>query len=392
MNFSSQPAKDGESVSSARLVSVLDTASDGIVIIDALGHILMFNPACERLFGQSAPEVLGKNIDMLMTSAHGSVYDSYLRHYNEAGERKITGIGREVVAKHRSGLEFPIEFSLGVAAIAEGHQFIGILRDLRPRKEADERVRELQSDLIHIARVTAIDEMGAALAHELNQPLTAILLYLQTLTRGPRKGDPNGGIAPEIALIIGKAIHEADRAGKIIQRMRSFAEKREPQRKLHDMRALIDDALELTLLGNRVPVRIVRIDEPNLPKIMVDGVQIQQIIVNLVRNALEAVRGREQAEIRISLRLTNDDVQLEINDSGPGIAVDMVNSLFKVFSTSKRTGLGIGLAISRTIAQNHGGELTCEPGGHGRGATFILRLPREGGTLIHRGSKSLSVK
>lgn len=361
-------------VSEARLSSVLDTAADGIVVIDERGRILVFNSACERMFGYRSEEIIGENIRMIMPGRYSTEHDNYIDQYRETGVKRVIGIGREVKGRHRDGSIFPIELSVGEASTPEGRQFIGILRDVRQRKEAEDRLNELQSDLVHMARVSAMDEMGAALAHELNQPLTAIMLYLQAIQRAGQREDGTG-LPDALKTILSKAVREAERAGTIIQRMRSFVEKREPERKMCDLRALVDEAVELTLLGHRAGVRVIRQHASDLPSVSVDSVQIQQIIVNLTRNAIEAVRRAPIHEIRISTRSRADTVEVQVSDSGPGIPQEALPTLFKAFSTSKRTGLGLGLAISRSIAQNHGGDLTVDPGGHGHGATFTLHLP-----------------
>jgi two-component system sensor kinase FixL len=359
-------------VSEARLLSVLDTAVDGIIVANDRGEILAFNKACERLFGYSAAEVIGRNLRTLMPPEFSGSHDGYMRHYMDTGERRIIGIGREVRGQHRDGTAFPIELSVGEAMTPEGRQFIGIMRDLRPRKAVENRLNQLQAQLVHMARVNAMDEMGAAIAHELNQPLTAVMLYLQAIIRKAKSlGQDDSFIE-----ILGKAVREAERAGTIIQRMRQFVEKREPDRQAVDVRKLIDEALELTLLGTQATgIEVVRDEMPDLPLVEVDPVQIQQILVNLIRNAIEAVRHHERRWIRISCQATASQVTVEIEDSGQGIPKELVRNIFKAFSTSKRTGLGLGLAISRSIAQNHGGDLVVDPGGGGSGARFILRLP-----------------
>lgn len=363
------------SVSEARLLSVLDTAVDGIIVLDEQARVLVFNKACERLFGFSAAEMVGRNIKAIMPKEYADEHDVYVSNYIKTGVKKIIGIGREVRGMHRDGTVFPLELSVGEAMTPEGRQFIGILRDLRPRKEAEQRLSQLQGDLLHLARASAMDEMGSALAHELNQPLTALMLYLQAVTRSVQKQGAGAPLSEQAVGILDKAIKEAERAGNIIQRMRHFIEKRDPQRRLVDLPPLIDDAVELTLLGNKRGFRVIREIEPDLPKLMVDPVQIQQIVVNLVRNALEAIKEQEAAEVRIIARRESGGVTVAVEDNGPGIAPDSIPGLFKAFSTSKRRGLGLGLAISRTIAQNHGGDLTVDPGGNGRGACFTLHLP-----------------
>lgn len=365
-------------VSEARLLSVLDTAVDGIIVSDDKARILIFNKACERLFGFTASEVIGRNMNMLMPPDYGDAHDGFLSNYKNTGVRKIIGIGREVRARHRDGTVFPVELSVGEAQTPDGRQFIGILRDVRARKEAEQRLNQLQTDLLHMARVSAMDEMGAALAHELNQPLTAVMLYLQAIGRAQTKAQQAGTAIDFDKLmrpVLDKAVKEAERAGNIIQRMRQFVEKREPERRQRDLNALVDDAVELTLLGYRRGTRVTRDLQDDLPPVTVDAVQIQQIVVNLVRNALEAVKGVAEPIISVRTRVDGRTIKLTVGDNGPGVPAEALPNLFRAFSTSKRTGLGLGLAISRTIAQNHGGDLVVDPGGDGRGAAFTLELP-----------------
>jgi two-component system, LuxR family, sensor kinase FixL len=371
-----------QTVSQARLSSVLDTAVDGILVIDESATILVYNRACERLFGYRPEQTLGQNVRMIMPDEYGDRHDTYMSNYMSSGVRKIIGIGREVRARHADGTEFAVELSVGEAKTPDGRQFVGIIRDLRPRKEAERRVNELQADLLHMARVSAMDEMGAALAHELNQPLTAIMLYLQAAVRAVRKArDASEWPDDAFQSVLNKAVHEAERAGNIISRMRQFVEKREPQRREVNLNAVVDEAAELTLLGLRSPVRATRRYADNLPAAIVDPVQIQQIVVNLIRNALEAVKDRPEAAIVIETAREGESLVVSISDNGPGISAAVLPTLFKAFSTSKRTGMGLGLSISRTIAQNHGGDLAVDPGGQGEGACFRLLLP-----VLHPGS------
>ena len=372
----SEDLTNSPTVSDARLSSVLDTAVDGIVVIDEKAQILVFNAACERLFDYTSAEVVGRNVKMIMPEEHARDHDSYVNHYLTTNEARIIGIGREVRARHKNGKEFPVELSVGEARTPEGRQFVGILRDLRPRKVQEDRLNRMQSQLVHFARVNAMDEMGAAIAHELNQPLTAVMLYLQAVNRKTESND--GRIDDKIREILDKTIREARRAGQIIQRMRQFVEKREAERRRVEVSMLIDEALELVLLGQyTLSVRVIRDDEENLPSVDVDPVQVQQILVNLVRNALEVVKGSGDGWIRISTRCEDDSILIEVADSGPGIPHEQLRNLFRAFSSTKKKGLGLGLAISKSIAQSHGGDLTVDAGGDGRGAAFTLRLPLE---------------
>jgi two-component system sensor kinase FixL len=365
----------GATVSEARLASVLDTAVDGIIVIDEQARILVFNKACERMFGFSVAEVMGQNIKVIMPPEYSEHHDSYVAEYLRTGRRKIIGIGREVAAKHRDGTVFPIELSVGEAHTPEGRQFIGIVRDIRARREAEHRLTQLQANLLRMARVSAMDEMGAAIAHELNQPLTALMLYLQAVERMNARQGISGAFPESAFAIFEKAVREAERAGNIIHRMRSFIEKRDPLRRLVDLNPLVEDAAELALLGHQPGTRVLRSLAQDLPQVQVDPIQIQQVVVNLVRNALDAVRNHPAAVVRITTRRGERSVLLAVEDNGPGVSAEAVPDLFKAFTSSKGSGLGLGLAISKTIAQNHGGDLTVDPGGAGRGACFTLHLP-----------------
>jgi two-component system sensor kinase FixL len=363
------------SVSEARLSSVLDSAAVGIVIVDEQGRILTFNRACERLFGYGAAEILGENVRILIPAEHTAQHDASFAAYARGGGSKSVGTGRELRGLHRDGSAFPLELTIGEAMTPDGRQFVGIMRDLRPRRATEQRLGELQADLVHMARISAMDEMGAALAHELNQPLTALMLYLQALERTNARQAAGDTVPASVAGILDKAMREAERAANIIQRMRHFIERREPLRRLVDLSRLADDVVELTLPANRPGVRLVRALAPDLPRVLVDPIQIQQIIVNLVRNAMEAVGGVSRAEIRVTTRLGNDVVVLTVEDNGPGIPAGALSHLFKAFATEQGSDMGLGLTIAKTIAQTHGGDLTVDPGGNGRGACFTLNLP-----------------
>lgn len=356
-----------------RLNSVLDTAVDGIVVIDQAATILMFNKACETLFGYTAAEVVGQNVKCLMPPIFSNDHDHYIAHYQETGERRIIGIGREVQGQHKDGTIFPLELSVGEAKVESGRQYVGIIRDLRPRKEAEDKLEDLQAKLVHMARVSALDEMGAAIAHEVNQPLTALLLYLQGLNRSiERCGGqlPDNGVA-----LMQKAERAAARAGEIISRLRQFGEQQKQGRERVSPVDLVNDALELILIGKRaMNVVIIRQFEENLPDIEVDPVQIQQILVNILRNAVDALRDRDDRRIRLVIRQSDRAVIIRIEDSGSGITDEIKVNLFKTFATGGK-GMGLGLAISRSIAQNHGGDLTIVDAEIETGAAFSLRLP-----------------
>ncbi|WP_075214954.1 two-component system sensor histidine kinase NtrB [Mongoliimonas terrestris] len=370
------PQPERAPVSEARFASVLDTAADGIVVIDERGTILAFNKSCEQMFGHTAAEVIGQNVKMIMPPSYAVEHDRYISHYRKTGERKIIGIGREVAGMHSDGTIFPVELSVGEAPTTEGRQFIGILRDLRPRKQTEQRLSQLQAQIMHMTRLSAMDEMGAAMAHELNQPLTALMLYLQAVMRQTRV-DSGKPLRPEqIRTIMEKALNEAERAGGIIQRMRQMVEKRDPERSRIDLVDVVEEAIDLTAFvaqGSTVTIR--RVVPAGAVEVEADPIQIQQIVLNLLRNAVEVAKDSADKWVEVRVKDTDRAAVVEVEDSGAGISAETAATLFRTFSTTKKTGMGLGLAISRSIAQNHGGDLSVVPGGDGRGAIFTLSLP-----------------
>ncbi|MEM6665678.1 MAG: ATP-binding protein [Pseudomonadota bacterium] len=337
------------------------------------------------MFGYDAAEMVGENVKRLMPPAYSHRHDSFIQNYVDTGVKKIIGIGRDVTGQHKSGLTFPVELSVGEAQTAHGRQFIGILRDLRPRRETQRRLNEVQNQLVHMARVSAMDEMGATLAHELNQPLTAAMLYLQTIERCLDKMETEGSTgksATKARELLEKSVHEADRAGAIIRRLRQFVDRKEVDRQSCNLNDLIDDAVELASIGARgrgINVTIQHSGEP-LP-VHVDPIQIQQILINLVRNAVDAIQEHHGSHVKVIAHSDRGGgpghAFVTVSDNGPGISASVLDDLFRAFATTKENGLGIGLAIAQSIAQNHGGELTATNKSGDGGAEFVLRLPLE---------------
>lgn len=357
----------------ARLETVLETAVDGIIVTNDRARVLMYNKACESMFGYTAREVVGRNATLLMPPRHARTHDQSVASYLDQGREGVIGQAHEVTGRHKDGSLIPIELTIGEADTPAGRQFIGIMRDLRQRRIIEGRMDELQQQLLRLSRRNAVDEMGAAMAHELNQPLTAMALYLQAVEKKTRNLE---NLNPDITEILAKALRETERAGQIIQRMRRFGKRAAMKSIPTDVRQLILDAVELTMAGYRM--RGLKIDTnvcKNLPELQIDSVQIEQILVNLLRNAIEAVEGQKNAEIEVTAACEDRYVAISVRDSGPGIDPKMQDALFQTFSSSKETGMGLGLAISNTIAQSHGGLFEVDPGGNNAGATFTLKLP-----------------
>jgi two-component system, LuxR family, sensor kinase FixL len=355
-----------------RLRSILDTVPDGIVVIDERGIVQSFSPAAERLFGYTASEVVGHNVNILMPSPYQEGHGSYLDRYMHTGERRIIGIGRVVVGLRKTGETFPMELQVGEFRFAGGRFFTGFVRDLTEQQEAKRRIQDLQSELLHASRLSVMGQMASTMAHELNQPLTAVVNYLEAA----RHLLAGGSAAERVGGLIERAVSQAERAGEVIRKLRQFVGKGETERRIESLNKLVEEALALALVGARQSgVRVTLDLDRTLPPVLVDSVQIQQVVLNLVRNAIEAMAVVERRELTIATRAMADGMaEVEVVDSGPGIAPELADRLFQPFVTTKKTGMGLGLSICREIVEAHHGRLTAAPNPSG-GTIFRLTLP-----------------
>lgn len=357
-----------------RLRSILETVPDAIIVIGETGLMESFSPAAERLFGWRADEVIGKNVRMLMPSPYRESHDGYLERYRRTGERRIIGIGRVVVGQRRDGSTFPMELEVGEMKTSGKRAFTGFVRDLTERQDADRRLQELQSELLHVARLSDMGQMASALAHELNQPLTAVSNWMTAARRTLKVKAPNAPAA--VTEYMDKAISEAERAGEIIRRLRSFVERGETERSAEDINKVVEEASALAMVGAKESgVRATFDFAANLPPVWIDKIQVQQVVMNLVRNAIEAMSESPRRQLSLSTALAADEmVEVSIIDTGPGLPADVAARLFQPFTTTKEKGMGLGLSISRSIIDNMGGRLHAKPNPEG-GLIFVFSLP-----------------
>lgn len=357
----------------AHLTSILQTVPDAMIVIDDAGLIRDFSDTAERQFGWTADEVAGRNVSMLMPSPYREAHDGYLQRYYQTGERRIIGVGRVVVGERKDGSTFPMELAVGEMRLAEGRFFTGFVRDLTERQQTETRLQELQSELVHVSRLTALGEMASALAHELNQPLSAIGNYLSgTRTLLGREKVPHDRIVGAVD----RAAKEALRAGEIIRRLRDFVSRGETDRRLESLPKLLEEASALALVGAKEHGVRVRFDlSPDVDLVLVDKVQIQQVILNLIRNAVDAMTETERRELTVGVKADDGDMaRITVADTGPGIHPDVADQLFQPFVTTKRTGMGVGLSICRTIVEAHGGKISVGTNESG-GAVFRFTVP-----------------
>ncbi len=363
------------STQEAYFETLMNAAVDAIIVIDQNGRIEIFNKAAEEVFGYVASEILGENVSRLMPEPDRSAHDQYLNNYHTSRDPKIIGIGREVVGLHKNGIEFPVFLSVGEVAGTASSRFIGIIRDLSEHQRLEREVREMQSELVHATRLSELGEMTAGIAHEINQPLTAISTYANACHRmlTNEKFD-----AAELLNTLHLITDQAQRAGEVVRRLRAFTKKRLGQRQLLEINTIIDATIRLVeadILARNFNLR--KSLTPALPKVFVDNIQIQQVVLNLIRNAMDAMESAPVREniVTIESNLVDDNcVRVSVSDQGIGLTEDIAEKIFDSFFTTRDTGTGLGLSISRSIITAHGGVIDYSPNREG-GVSFYFTLP-----------------
>lgn len=359
----------------ARLRSILDTAPDAIVVIDEEGAIESFSASASRLFGYEPEEVVGQNVKVLMPAPYREEHDSYLKRYHETGERRIIGSGRIVVGLRKDGTTFPVELTVGEIRIKGERRYTGFLRDITERQAHEQRLYELQAELAQVARFTNMGAMASAFAHELSQPLGAAMNYMNAVRR---MVDDGVGDSDRAKKGIGYATGEIARAGEIIQHLRQFIQKGRTKRSWENPGKLIEEATALALVGSgKARIKTHLEFESHLPPVQIDRIQIQQVLINLIRNAVEAMETTDRRELTISVNpVSEESIEIAVSDTGPGLPPEVEAKLFTPLVTTKENGMGVGLSICRTIIRAHDGELRAEPN-PGGGTTFRFTLPLE---------------
>ncbi|SDA61908.1 PAS domain S-box protein [Mesorhizobium qingshengii] len=358
----------------AHLRSILDTVPDATVVIDEAGIINSFSAAAVRQFGYAEAEAVGQNVRLLMPEPYHREHDGYIRRYLATGDRRIIGIDRVVVGRRKDGSTFPMKLSVGELKSGDRRYFTGFIRDLTEQEESEARLEAFQGELVRLARLNELGEMASTLAHELNQPLAAIANYSQGCVRLLRGLDD--AAAERIKEALEEIAQQSLRAGDIIRHLREFIIRGETDKSRESMRELIEEAGALALVGSREKgVRSVFEFASDTDDVLADRIQVQQVLINLMRNAMEAMRDSKRRELTVRTAPDGDGyVAVEVADTGPGISEDIASRLFQPFVTSKASGMGIGLSISKRIIEAHGGTITVRRNNDG-GATFRISLP-----------------
>jgi two-component system, chemotaxis family, CheB/CheR fusion protein len=365
----------------------IEAAVDGVVTTDERGTVLSFNPAAELIFGYTGAEVIGQNVRMLVPPSYLDEYEGSVAGFLETADRQAIGIAHEIRGRHKNGTTFPMDLNLSEFDDSAGRRFVGTIRDITERKWAEEEVRRRQAELAHVLRIATIERLAASLAHELNQPLTAIAneveacaTYVRSGKREPRR----------LLSLLERAGAEALRAGEIVHHLRDYVLRSEPRIESADLCEVIRNAthwLAREMEHERITLRLDLAPQGLL--IHADRIQIEQVFVNLVQNAIDAIRdaGGETREIRIRTSQGEDDTaEVLVDDTGIGFAAEVTARLYEPFFTTKAQGMGMGLAISRTIVELHRGRLSIEPRESGLGTTVRLVLPI--GSVSEAGERS----
>ena len=365
----------------AKLSALLNAAVDAIIIIDHVGNVELFNAAAEGMFGYQSTEVVGNNVKMLMPEPYQGSHDQYLHNYMHTHQARIIGIGREVKARKKNGDIFPIELSVGEVKDSSHKQFVGIIRDISERIKAHSDAVLNRERLAHVTRLSTMGEMAAGIAHEINQPLSAVSSYAQACKNMLNQSNTSSSAVDfqqkKLSDTLEKISNQALRAGEVIRRLRAFVKKRNAQRELVDLNGLIEETIELAKVDTRLLEHgiILHLNIEPKPQLMIDPIQIQQVLFNLIRNAIDAMKEQPTEAVHIHSRwLDQQFIEVAVSDPGHGVSSKNQESIFHPFFTTKTTGMGMGLPICQSIIHSHGGELRHSPGAV-TGSVFTFTLP-----------------
>ncbi|MBV1879535.1 MAG: PAS domain S-box protein [Pseudomonadales bacterium] len=369
--------------------ALLDAAVDSIIVSDSTGIMLVVNPAATKLFGYQKKEIMGKNIKMLMPEKDNLHHDGYMKNYLETGQRKIIGLGRETTGVKKDHSVFPMYLSVGHIKNSDGDNFVGIIHDLTTRQQQQRQleqheieIRKLQEKLAHVARISTLGEMVTGIAHEINQPLTAISTYAQGSIR---MLNSKAADTTELLAAQQKITGQAERAAQVIGKIRNFAKKTNIKHQPQNCNALISEVASLAEVHAKelgVTLQLQLSEHPDL-LVMVDGIQVQQVALNLINNAIESMtNAQDQKQVIIrTTKLDENTAEISVHDNGEGLAEALEEQMFDAFFTTKSAGLGMGLAICQSIIASHQGIIRFRRNPD-KGCTFSFTLPTAVGITL----------
>jgi len=358
---------------------VVETASDAVISLDETSAILLANPATTRIFGYDPAELIGKPLTMLMPEFLRKLHEVGFKRYLATGQRHINWQGTELVGRRKNGQEFPVEISFGELT-KDGHRvFTGFIRDISERKQAQRAIQNAQAELARVSRLTTMGELAASIAHEVNQPLTAVNNNSSACLRLLA----NQNLQPDVLRrALQEIVADGTRASAIVARIRAFIKKTPAEKNTLDVNEVIGEVLVMMGHGfeeNRILLQ--RELAQALPPVLGDRVQLQQVLLNLIMNGIEAMTAvtNRPRTLWVQSRIDESgDVLIAVRDSGTGLGSES-DRVFTPFFTTKTNGMGMGLSISRSLIEGHGGRLWSSPNSP-HGAIFSFTLPAAAGS------------
>jgi len=356
----------------AKLNSIFNASVEGIITIDMSNIIVSANAAVETIFGYKPEELIDRRITDLIPSSPQEMDGCSVPH----AVIKPAGQIQEVEGIHKNGFTVPLDLSIAEFSVDNVHYFTHIVRDVSLRKHQERQDKEHLDELAHVTRLGLMGEMASGIAHEVNQPLSAISSYTQVSLNLINTETPD---LVKLTEILYKTQQQALRAGRIIHRMREFLKSHAKHRSTADINNLIHEAVSLCIADlKQNGIKLIFELESSLPPIYVDHVQIEQVLINLIRNSIDALKtlpAKQQRHLAIHSRLTpNNSIQVRVKDNGPGLDIDQQQKILTPFYTTKANGMGMGLSISRSLIEAHDGSLHFNSQS-GKGTTFYFILP-----------------
>lgn len=361
--------------SEERFRQLVEASPTGIMLVSRTGEIVLVNSLVETIFGYLRDELIGMPVESLIPENKRSTHPTFRNQFFAAPSARAMGIGRELFAQRKDGTQFPVEIALSPVTFHDETLILVSILDITLRKQAEQDLEQKRTELARMSRVTMLGELSGSLAHELNQPLTSILSNAQAAQRFLAHDPPD---IDELRAILNDIVSEDRRAGEIIRRLRRLLERGDVQQHPVDLNSVAQEVLQLLRsdLSNRSITANVYLD-PNLPTVSGDHVQLQQVLLNLVMNASDAMADLAPADRALTVRTAtdgDDSIHVSVSDRGRGIAADSLEEVFTPFYTTKRHGMGLGLAVCRNIVAAHHGKLWVTRNEE-RGVTFHLTLP-----------------